>query len=57
MGELRLRYVQLIEDAHSYLGEEGAVLLINESKSLWDNLFKSVCLHEDTLSSQKNSTK
>ena len=32
MGELRLKYVQLMRDVHSFLGNEDANILIKESK-------------------------
>ncbi len=38
MGELRLRYVQLMRDAHSALGKQDADILIKESESIWDKL-------------------
>ena len=38
MGEIRLKYVQLMRDAHSFLGEEDANILIKESKDIWDKL-------------------
>ena len=38
MGELRLKYVQLMRDAHSFLGEKDANILIKESKNIWDKL-------------------
>ncbi|KGG20222.1 hypothetical protein [Prochlorococcus marinus] len=38
MGELRLKYVQLMRDAHSFLGDEDANILIKESKDIWDKL-------------------
>ncbi len=38
MGELRLRYVQLMRDAHSSLGNKDANILIKESEALWDKL-------------------
>ena len=38
MGELRLRYVQIMRDAHSFLGDEDANILIKESKDIWDKL-------------------
>ena len=37
-GELRLRYVQLIRDAYSSLGDKDANILIKESQAIWDNL-------------------
>ena len=36
MGELRLKYVQLMRDAYSFLGDEDANILIKESKDIWD---------------------
>ena len=41
MGELRLKYVQLMRDAHSFLGDEDANILIKESKDIWDKLSNS----------------
>lgn len=38
MGELRLRYVQLMRDAHSSLGDKDANILIKESEAIWQNL-------------------
>ena len=38
MGELRLRYVQLMRDFHMSLGEEKAADLINESVAIWKKL-------------------
>ena len=38
IGELRLRYVQLMRDAHSFLGNKDANNLIKESEALWDKL-------------------
>ena len=41
MGEIRLKYVQLMRDAHSFLGDEDADILIEESKDIWDKLSNS----------------
>ena len=41
MGKLRLKYVQLMRDAHSFLGDEDANILIKESKDIWDKLSNS----------------
>ena len=41
MGEIRLKYVQLMRDAHSFLGVEDANILIKESKAIWDKLSNS----------------
>ena len=41
MGELRLKYVQFMRDAHSFLGDEDANILIKESKDIWDKLSNS----------------
>ena len=41
MGEIRLKYVQLMRDAYSFLGEEDANILIKESKDIWDKLSNS----------------
>ena len=38
MGELRLRYVKLMRDAHSYLGDKEANTLIKESEAIWEKL-------------------
>ena len=38
MGELRLRYVQLMRDFHTSLGEEDAADLIKESVAIWEKL-------------------
>ena len=41
MGEIRLKYVQLMRDAYSLLGDEDATILIKESKDIWDKLSNS----------------
>lgn len=41
MGEIRLKYVQLMRDATSFLGYEDANILIKESKDIWDKLSNS----------------
>ena len=38
MGELRLKYVQLMRDAHSCLGNEDAKTIIKESEAIWEKL-------------------
>ena len=38
MGELRLRYIQLMRDAHKILGKEDAIELIKESEGIWGKL-------------------
>ena len=38
MGELRLRYVQLMRDAYKTLGKEDAIDLIKESECIWGKL-------------------
>ena len=38
LGEFRLRYVKLLRDIHTSLGEEKAVDLINESFTIWNKL-------------------
>ena len=38
MGELRLRYIQLMRDAHKILGKEDAIELIKESEGIWKKL-------------------
>ena len=44
MGEIRLKYVQLMRDADSFLGEEDANILIKESKDICDKLSNSNAL-------------
>ena len=36
--ELRLRYIQLMKDAHKILGREEAIDLIKESEVIWQKL-------------------
>ena len=38
LGELRLRYVQLMRDFHRALGNEEALELIKESDEIWKKL-------------------
>ena len=38
IGELRLRYIQLIRDDHKTLGKEDAINLIKESERIWKKL-------------------
>ncbi len=38
MGEFRLRYIQLMRDAHKTLGKEDAIHLIKESEGIWEKL-------------------
>ena len=38
MGELRLRYIQLMRDVHSSFGDKDANILIKESEAIWDKL-------------------
>ena len=38
LGEFRLRYVKLLRDIHTSLGEEKATDLINESFTIWKQL-------------------
>ena len=38
MGELRLRYIQLMRDFHKTLGEKDAINLIKESEGIWEKL-------------------
>ncbi len=38
MGELRLRYVKLMRDFHTTLGEKIASDLIKESAAIWEKL-------------------
>ena len=35
MGELRLKYVQLMREVHTTLGDEYANILIKESETIW----------------------
>ena len=41
MGELRLRYVQLLRDAHYSLGDKDANILIKEAEAIWDKISNS----------------
>ena len=41
MGEIRLKYVQLMRDAQSFHGDEDANILIKESKDIWEKLTNS----------------
>ena len=50
LGELRLRYVQLMRDAHSSLGEKEANILIKESEAIWDKLSNPKILDNQTIS-------
>jgi len=36
MGELRLRYIQLMRDVHKTLGKEDAIDLIKELEGIWE---------------------
>ena len=36
--ELRLRYIQLMNDAHKILGRDEAIDLIQESEVIWEKL-------------------
>ena len=38
MGELRLRYVQLLRDANLCLGYQDANILIKEAEAIWEQL-------------------
>ena len=38
MGELRLRYIQLMRDVHNTLGKDDAIDLIKESEGIWEKL-------------------
>ena len=38
MGELRLRYIQLMRDAQKTLGKEDAIDLIKDSEKIWEKL-------------------
>ena len=38
MGQLRLRYIKLMRDAHNTLGEEDAIDLIKDSEKIWKKL-------------------
>lgn len=44
MGELRLRYVQLMRDAHLSLGNKDAIMLIKEAEAIWDKLNNPISL-------------
>tara|TARA_B100000214_G_scaffold312112_1_gene244288 strand:+ start:1067 stop:1330 length:264 start_codon:yes stop_codon:yes gene_type:complete len=50
MGELRLRYVQLMRDVHSALGEKEANILIKESEAIWVKLSNPKILENQTIS-------
>ena len=50
MGELRLRYVQLMRDAHSSLGKKEANILIKESEAIWNKLSNPKILENQTIS-------
>ena len=41
MGELRLKYVKLMREAQSILGDKDANILIKKSKDIWDKLSNS----------------
>ena len=38
MGEIRLRYIQLMRDVHKTFGKEDAIELIKESEGIWEKL-------------------
>ena len=38
MGELRLRYMQLMRDTHKTLGKDDAIELIKELEDIWEKL-------------------
>ena len=38
MGQLRLRYIQLMRDAQKTLGAEDAIDLIKDSEKIWEKL-------------------
>ena len=38
MGQLRLRYIQLMRDVYKTLGKEDAIDLIKESEGIWEKL-------------------
>ena len=38
MGELKLRYIQLLRDVHKSLGKEDAIELIKEAEGIWKKL-------------------
>tara|TARA_B100001029_G_C14679094_1_gene243641 strand:- start:202 stop:405 length:204 start_codon:yes stop_codon:yes gene_type:complete len=38
MGELRLRYIQLMRDVYKTLGHVEAIELIKESEDIWEKL-------------------
>tara|TARA_B100000214_G_scaffold312134_1_gene244309 strand:+ start:854 stop:1024 length:171 start_codon:yes stop_codon:yes gene_type:complete len=50
MGEFRLRYVQLMRDAYTSLGEKDANILIKESEAIWDKLINSISLENQMIS-------
>ena len=41
MGEIRLKYVQPMRDAHSFLSDEDANILDKVSKDIWDRISNS----------------
>ncbi len=41
IGEHRLKYVKLMRDAQSILGDKDANILIKKSKDIWDKLSNS----------------
>ena len=53
MAEFRLRYVQLVRDAESILGDEDANFLIKESEAIWAKLNNSNKLEEQQILSKK----
>ena len=46
MGELRLRYVQLMRDAHLSLGDKDANILIKDSEAMWKKLSNQISLEK-----------
>ena len=40
MGEIRLRYIQLMRDAQRIIGADDAIELIKDSERIWKNLLQ-----------------
>ena len=49
MGELRLRYVQLMRDTYSSLGDKDANILIKESEAIWNKLNNPKSVENQTI--------
>ncbi len=47
MGELRLRYVQLMRDAQLSLGDKDANTLIRETEAIWDKLINPASVENE----------